>query len=336
MRPAMSSIETFTPDHVTPAAELLAARQTALRATRPELPAAFEAPDAHRPALEALLAEPGSHGVLAVSDGRPAAFMLGYHRTQEIWGRAAWSPIDGSASDPALGAAGGELLRDCFAAWSADFVRHGIFRQYSHAAVHTADEAAWFTTGFGRMQAHAVRDLAPPTGTDPEGLEIRTATPEDLDGIEPLMHLIQKQLVLSPAWAISLPEGMATARADWADELANPEGELLLALEGGRVLGIAGFYVATPGPMVPEGAWELGVGMTLPEARGRGIQRALLRRGVAAATAAGATHMITDWRTASLAAARSWTALGFRPTHHRLHRHVDERIAWASSTVAAF
>ena len=332
----MPAIETFTPDHVAPAAELLAARQRALRAAHPELPAAYEMPDAHRPALEALLAEPGSHGVLARQDGRPAAFMLGYHRSPEIWGRAAWSPIDGSAVDPALGAAGAELLRDCFAAWSADFVRRGIFRQYVHAAVDTTDEAAWFNTGFGRMQAHAVRDLAPPRGTDPEGLEVRSATPDDLDGIESLIHLIQKQLVLSPAWAISLPEGMATARADWAEELANPEGELLLALEGGRVLGIAGYYVATPGPMVPDGAWELGVGMTLPEARGRGIQGALLRRGVAAAAAAGATHMITDWRAASLAAARSWTALGFRQTHHRLHRHIDERIAWANSTVAAF
>jgi GNAT superfamily N-acetyltransferase len=330
------TIETFTADHVGPAAELLAARQRALRATRPELPAAFEVPDAYRAALEAMLAEPGSHGVMAIHDGRPGAFMLGYHRAQEIWARAAWSPIDGSASDPALGAVGGELLRDCFAAWSADFVRRGIFRQYVHAAVDTVDEAAWFNTGFGRMQAHAVRDLAPPRGTEPEGVEIRIATPDDLDGMEALIHLIQKQLVLSPAWAISLPEGMATARSDWADELANPEGELLLALEGGRILGAAGYYLASPGPMVPDGAWELGVAMTLPEARGRGIQGALLRHGVAAAAAAGATHMVTDWRTASLATARSWTALGFRPIHHRLHRHIDERVAWAAASVAAF
>jgi hypothetical protein len=39
---------------------------------------------------------------------------------------------------------------------------------------------------------------------------------------------------------------------------------------------------------------------------------------------------VTDWRTASLLAHRAWTALGYVPTHHRLHRHVDERVAWAN------
>lgn len=329
------TIETFTADHVAPAAELLAARQRALRATRPELPAAYEAPEAHRSALEALLAEPVSHGVMALVDGRPGAFMLGYHRTPEIWARAAWSSIDGSAVDPALGAAGAELLRDAFAAWSEYFVDRGIFRQYAHAPVGTIEEGAWFDTGFGRMQAYAVRDVSDPGGEDPDGVELRRATPDDIDAIEPLQHLIQRQLVGSPAWAISLPEGMATARADWDDELRDPDAHLWVAVEGGRVLALSGVYQATPGPMVPEGAWELGAAMTLPEARGRGLQRALLRAALPEAIAAGATHLVTDWRTASLAAARSWTALGWRPTHHRLHRHIDERVAWARSAVLA-
>ena len=38
---------------------------------------------------------------------------------------------------------------------------------------------------------------------------------------------------------------------------------------------------------------------------------------------------MTDWRTASLSTHRSWTALGYRPLFFRLHRHIDERIAWA-------
>jgi hypothetical protein len=59
------------------------------------------------------------------------------------------------------------------------------------------------------------------------------------------------------------------------------------------------------------------------------VARALLAAGFAEARAAGASHCITDWRTASLPTHRSWTALGFRPTHFRLHRHIDERVAWA-------
>jgi hypothetical protein len=57
--------------------------------------------------------------------------------------------------------------------------------------------------------------------------------------------------------------------------------------------------------------------------------RALAAVGFAAAREAGARHCIIDWRTASLPTHRSWTALGFRPTHHRMHRHIDERVAWA-------
>ncbi len=82
--------------------------------------------------------------------------------------------------------------------------------------------------------------------------------------------------------------------------------------------------------MVPGGVWELAVAMTRPEARGRGLMRALLAGGFAEAREAGASHCIADWRTASLPTDRSWTALGFRPTHYRLHRHVDERISWAA------
>jgi GNAT superfamily N-acetyltransferase len=143
------------------------------------------------------------------------------------------------------------------------------------------------------------------------------------------MTLIPEQLLGSPAYAIQLPEGYAAHRDGWTEELAHPEGPLLLAVEGERALALAAFYEAPNGPMAPDGAWELGVAMTLPEARGRGIMRAVVAAGLAEVAERGAAHCITDWRTASLAAARSWTALGWEPTHHRLHRHVDERIAWA-------
>jgi hypothetical protein len=58
--------------------------------------------------------------------------------------------------------------------------------------------------------------------------------------------------------------------------------------------------------------------------------RALVAAAFAEARAAGAKYCLTDWRTASLPAHRTWTALGFRPTDFRLHRQLDERIAWAS------
>jgi hypothetical protein len=81
--------------------------------------------------------------------------------------------------------------------------------------------------------------------------------------------------------------------------------------------------------MVPDGAWYLADAKTAEAARGRGVMRALIAAGFAEARASGARDCITDWRTASLATHRTWSALGFRPTDFRLHRHIDERIAWA-------
>lgn len=327
--PPTPEIVPFAAQHLDPAATLLARRQERLRQVRPELPAAFTNPASSRPLLEKLLATEGAHGTAALIGGEVGAFLVGYPRPEPIWGRAAWSPIEGQAYDAALGP---ELMRDLYAAWSSQFVERGFFRQYVHAP---ADDPslldAWFTTGFGKMQAHAVRDLdlPPPTKTP---FAVRRATPDDLDRIEPLMALISTALVKSPAYAITLPERYATYRDDYTGELNDPGGRYWLAEEDGRVVGLVGFSAAEPGPMVPDGAWELGDAKTAPEARGRGVARVLLAAGFAEARAAGAQHCITDWRTAALPTHRSWTALGFRPTHFRLHRHIDERIAWAGGS----
>lgn len=175
------------PEHLDAAAGLLAARQRRLRLVRPELPAAFEQADAHRPALEALLERAGAYGAVAHRGAETIGFLAGYPRAEPIWGRACWSPIEGSAlaegADP-------ELIRDLYAVWAEHFAHRGYFRQY--------------------------------------------------------------------------------------------------------------------------------------------LMRALLAGGFAEAREARASHCIADWRTASLPTDRSWTALGFRPTHYRLHRHADERISWAA------
>jgi GNAT superfamily N-acetyltransferase len=316
----------FAGEHADAAARLLAERQQWLRRLRPELPAAYADPAATKPLITALLDREGAHGVVAVGRQGIDGFLLGYPRHEPIWARACWSPIEGQAHAEA---AGPELLRDLYAEWSRHFVNRGFFRQYVHA--HADDPAlldSWFSTGFGKMQAHASRDLELLPAAD-SPFSVRRMTPDDLDRVEPLMPLISTQLVKPPAYAISLPERYATYREEYADELKDPAAHYWLAEEDGRPVGLAGFYEAEPGPMVPEGAWELGDAKTDAEARGRGVARALLSAGFAAAKEAGASHCVTDWRTASLATHRSWTALGFRPTHYRLHRHIDERIAWA-------
>jgi GNAT superfamily N-acetyltransferase len=328
MRPERD-VSPFTADHLDAAAALLAQRQVGLRALRPELPAGFTEADGCRPLLAALLDREGSHGVVATGGEGLAAFLLGFPRYEPIWGRACWSPIEGQAYDFATGP---DIMRELYAGWSQHFVDRGFFRQYVHAP---ADDPAlldtWFLTGFGKMQAHGVRDLSlePPPNAS---FSIRRVAPDDLDLIEPLLALISTSLVKSPAYAITLPERYADFRRDYAKELAESPSRYWVAIDDGRAVGLAGFEAPSEaGVMVPEGAWYLEDAKTDPAARGRGVARALLAAAFAEARAEGAHDCVTDWRTASFPAHRTWTALGFKPTDFRLHRHIDERIAWAGA-----
>ena len=322
----------LTPDERPLAAELLAARQRRLRHVRPFLPDAYQDAAAALPLIDALAGRDGAFGVVGRRNGEPFGFLLGYARLEPAWGRAAWSPIEGSALADGIDA---ELVRDLYAPWSEHFVRRGYFRQYVHAAVDEPDlMAAWVRTGFGQMQAHAIRDLElhvnPPTG-----VTVRRAHAEDSWMARDLFPLVGRALMKPPAYAIQLPEVWSLVGAD-PDELAEPEARHWVAIAGdGRALAIASFYDPDPGPLVPVRATELSLGMTRPEERGRGLMRALVAAGFAEARDAGATHAVTDWRTASLPTHRSWTAIGFKPLYYRLHRHIDERIAWAAASPLA-
>jgi GNAT superfamily N-acetyltransferase len=68
---------------------------------------------------------------------------------------------------------------------------------------------------------------------------------------------------------------------------------------------------------------------TFAAARRRGVARTLVREVLRNAADGGSRWCVTDWRTSSLTASRTWTSLGFRLTHLRLERRLDERIAWA-------
>ncbi|HET6381313.1 MAG TPA: GNAT family N-acetyltransferase [candidate division Zixibacteria bacterium] len=329
-RPPSVTVRVMTPDDAPVAADLLARRQRRLRRVRTELSGDHESASAWTDAVAALLERPGAHGVIGLVDDASIGFLAGFERHEAIWGRACWSPIEGSAladgADP-------ELIRDLYAAWSEHFVRRGFFRHYVHVAADDPDLlAAWVRTGFGVMQAHALRGLDLSAADPPPGMTIRRATLDDLGLLEPLLPLIGEALQQAPAYAITLPEGFAAYRPGWEEALVDAEAHHWVALEDGRAVACASLYEGAHGPMAPAGAWQLATAMTLPEERGRGLMRALLSAAFAEARQAGATACVTDWRTAWLPAHRSWTALGFVPTHYRLHRHVDERIAWTART----
>jgi ribosomal protein S18 acetylase RimI-like enzyme len=82
---------------------------------------------------------------------------------------------------------------------------------------------------------------------------------------------------------------------------------------------------------VPERCCFLALAATREEARGRGIGTMLTAHGLREAHAEGYVVSLTDWRITNLQASRLWPRLGFRPFQYRLHRLIDDRIAWAYS-----
>jgi GNAT superfamily N-acetyltransferase len=323
------TVRTLLPDDVPAVAGLLAARQSRLREVRPELPESFTTAEACRPVIDELQAIAGAHGVVALDEaGRMVGYLTGFHRTEEIWGRACWSPAEGQALAASVDP---ERIRDLYAVWAEHFVDRGIFRHYVHVPADDSElQAAWFRTGFGVMQAHASRELtsAAPGPTD-GGFTIRRAGPEDADMLDEIFPIIPAALMRSPAYAISPPERFENVRQDYEGDLGAPVARYWLAEEDGRALGLVGFWEPEPSPMIPDGATEMAVAMTLPLERGRGVMRALVETAWADARSRGIRWVVTDWRTAALPTHRSWTALGYRPLFLRLHRHIDERIAWA-------
>jgi GNAT superfamily N-acetyltransferase len=315
--------------HITDAGRLLAARQARLRAERPELPARYEDPVEAARLLAGELERHAAHGVVVEQSGEPAGFLIGAPRIDQIMGRTAWAGIAGSSLASGVSP---DLLGDLYAAWSPHWVTRGVLDHYVLVpAGLPAELAAWHALGFGIMQAHGLRATAAddlPAVSD--GLHVRRAEVGDIDAIAHLGPLVAMHQAGPPTWAPVPPERIEEYPRLYAEELASAEAYLWVACDpDGRALGLAAFYEAEPGPMTPDGAWELGVAMTDPRERGRGVARSLLRVGLEAARDAGAGHCIIDWRTANLQAARTWPALGFRPTHLRLHRRLDERIAWA-------
>ncbi len=82
--------------------------------------------------------------------------------------------------------------------------------------------------------------------------------------------------------------GMPPALAPWLEALVGrPDWRCFVAMDGERAVGAAALYLA------PDCGW-LGIGATLPDARGRGSQGALMRRRIEAARAAGKAWAITE------------------------------------------
>jgi GNAT superfamily N-acetyltransferase len=177
----------------------------------------------------------------------------------------------------------------------------------------------------------ALDNAAMQLGSDAD-IEVRPAKSNDRELVAGVFNLIRSALARPPTWAAALPEHDEEVRAGYAGLVDEADATVWLAFMGGQVVGVQAWYAETPSPqamLVGEHCVKLNLGATVEHARGRGVTRALMQAAVAFERARGMRVALTDWRSANVLAARAWPRFGFQPAMLRLHRRVDERIAWA-------
>jgi hypothetical protein len=183
----------FVPEHLEPAAALLAARHRVDQGRVFGLPPAFGDSAVALPALEALLGTPATDGWVALADGRLAGFLIGkcqlFADTNLLAAffdaRAVMIPFVGYAADPEMADA---VYRALYAVAAARWVEAGFF---SHSIGTTSDPegaAPWFSFGFGQRLASGIRvlDDAPRATASPSlpaPFTARRARPADGDAV---------------------------------------------------------------------------------------------------------------------------------------------------------
>ena len=329
MSPAPRMIP-FASEHLDGAARLVADRHARLRAAEPALEERWADPAEARSLVEASLARPHAEGFAAVRQDELVGFLVGELRLDPPWDRAGWVEMAGHAVAPAEA----DLARDLFAAWSRRLIRElGVFRYLVNVPVADATAMeAWHQLGFGQMHAFAVRstdasDLAPPAAD----IRVRRAVGEDAALMERVSELIWREQAGSPSLSPITPEQATALRADYVEELTLDDDVVLVAEDAasGEALGVSITYPMEAELDIPAGSMKLASTATFEAARRRGVGRALVHAVLRNAAKRGVPWCVTDWRTSSLLASRTWPALGWRRTRVRLERRVDERMAWA-------
>jgi GNAT superfamily N-acetyltransferase len=316
------------------AAKLLAARHRTWRAQVPLLPARFEEPAIARGSVEAAWQTLGARGVAALDGSILLGYLIGTPRINLQLGRTAWFELPGHALASGQSA---EIYRDMYAALAPVWLEQGCFAHY--AMIPACDDEAlraWFTLSFGQEHAHGLRDITednlPVTVDAKSDLTIRQAVPDDEDALRGVADLIFRHYAEAPVYAPFFPESVAELQDGYAGLIAEADTTVWLALREDRLVGFQAYVPmeqTLDALLIPEHCCELLVAATLPEERGRGATRALMRRAMAWSRKDGYTSYITDWRVTNLTASRVWPRLGFQTAAYRLTRRIDERMAWA-------
>ena len=329
---AWMMIVPFSDDLIEAAGQLLAGRHARDRSRLPILPGRFEDADVAARAVAGVWTGQYRTGFAALLDGVLVGYMIGEMVVQS-WGRVGYVYL------PGYGLAAGEsvqVLQDLYAQLGEVWVKKGIFIHDVYvSAANDEVVGAFFDLGFGKERVEGLLDLTDleaPVFEAPEGLTLREAEPGDAELLAGLSGIIAQALAGAPYWHVSATEEVEERREGWAGLASDADWRVWLALDGAAALGMVGL---TPEPegdvkmLVPPETVYFSLGVTVAEARGRGVGTVLSWQALAEARRAGFKMCYINWISPNLLAARFWPRFGFTVVGFRLAKRVGGMVAWA-------
>jgi GNAT superfamily N-acetyltransferase len=312
---------------------LVAARHRRERERFPLLPVAYEDPVPAAELVRSTMAF--CHGVAAVDTTGLLGFLTSFESVHAPTSpMARYAPARSSlhlvhGHAVAGHVEPGPVYAVLFGALAARALDVGVTDYVVHVPIgDAATEAAWVALGFGRMNAVAVRDLAPVGRPGAPDVDVRVAAPEELDIVD---RLVDEEAVFHAGSPMFRPYRRAdtaeAVRAELAADLARGDHAFLVAHRRGRDVGIASVGPGLGSPLyVPDGAAYIAATAVLPGERGSGVGRALVDAAVAWARDHGYRAACLHFATANMTSTAFWTGVGFTPVMAHLRRRLDDRI----------
>jgi len=301
---------------IEPAGALVASEHAEARRAHPGLPATFDRPEACTAALQRLR-EGGHTGVAAVERGRPLAVMTGIAR-----GSHARMPAEGFAVAPDLEDPTTVLAR-LYGELAPELVAAGVLRHYLDHAVLRPLDAALSNLGFGRHHVYASQPAAP--RSSPAGVQVRVGGVDDLGVVARLALVEIRFRATPPIYAPPEPRSLEEV-LDHHRALHHGGATHLLATLDGRDVGLLTIELTSPAPrLCADGQPYIGPTATDPDARGRGVGRALVDTALGWAHAHGYRWVSVDFEAANPLSRPFWLGNGFRPIGYGVLRTIDAR-----------
>lgn len=220
------------------------------------------------------------------------------------------------------------LLADLYAKLAGWGVARGVDTHL--IAIEPGDEGAelWADLGFARHDAYAYLPLGEVRAAG-DAATVRAATSADLAVATDLIIAEARHHQAAPIFAYAPPGLDDAKRRDLAESLDDDAAFVLVAEVDGVVAGAISAYSLAELPFwaataLPTPCLYIDSAYVRPEARGRGMLRALVA-GLAAAAPVGTAGLFVTYLPANFGAARAWTGLGFRPFALIQQRRLDPR-----------